>query len=670
MNESTYLGTEKTGKLLLKFALPAIFGLIIQSLYNIVDQIFVGQGIGYLGNAATGIIFPLTMIGLGFGVFFGDGVSSTMSMALGRGEGRNVDKAVGTSITVSLLVGIVYTIIYYILGDKLLYLVGATDANLEMTRQYGFVIFLMMPLFIAQTTMSGAIRSDGSPNYAMVGMLAGAVFNIIGDPIAIFVLKLGIAGAAYATILGQFLSFIIYAFYFLKSKNFTLSAKSFIPKFSVLRRIMALGSSSLLTQIAVVIVTVVNNILLVKYGALSAYGSDVSLAAFVVIMKLYQIVLCIAIGIAAGGQPIVGYNFGANKYDRVADLLKKMLIWTLVSCGICWALFQIFPTFFVELFGSDNANYILFATQCLRIYLLLLVPACLVKVCAIFSQSIGAAKLAAPLSVFRDILLIVLSVSLANASGIEGIFFAAPITDIITTAVTAVVMIGVIKSFEKSKIAEVATVTANISEEEKEKLLEGIIKKSIDGVVIAISREHGTAGKRVGEAIAKKLNIPFYCTEIMEVASIQSGMSHQFIKDINTNDNTAFGGYYSASAVQYAMTAQAKAINKIADAGSCVMVGRACDYVLKERKNVVKVFIHAPFEYKVNKVMEMYHDDKEKAETFVKRSDSARANYYRSVSGHEWGNSDMYDLSINSSIGIDEAANVIISYINSVKKTA
>ena len=156
----------------------------------------------------------------------------------------------------------------------------------------------------------------------------------------------------------------------------------------------------------------------------------------------------------------------------------------------------------------------------------------------------------------------------------------------------------------------------------------------------------------------------------MEVASIQSGMSHQFIKDINTNDNTAFGGYYSASAVQYAMTAQAKAINKIADAGSCVMVGRACDYVLKERKNVVKVFIHAPFEYKVNKVMEMYHDDKEKAETFVKRSDSARANYYRSVSGHEWGDSDMYDLSINSSIGIDEAANVIISYINSVKKAA
>lgn len=670
MNESAYLGTEKTGKLLFKFAIPAIFGLIIQSLYNIVDQIFVGQGIGYLGNAATGIIFPLTMIGLGFGVFFGDGVASTISMALGRGEGRNVDKAVGTSITVSLIVGIVYTIIYYALGDRLLYLVGATEANLEMTRQYGFVIFLMMPLFIAQTTMSGIIRSDGSPNYAMVGMLAGAIFNIIGDPVAIFILKLGIAGAAYATILGQFLSFIIYAFYFLKPKNFTLSAKSFVPKFSVLRRIMALGSSSLLTQIAVVVVTVVNNILLVRYGAMSVYGSDVSLAAFVVIMKLYQIVLCIAIGIAAGGQPIVGYNFGANKYDRVIELLKKMLLWTLVSCGICWVLFQLFPTFFVELFGSDNANYIFFATQCLRIYLLLLVPACLVKVCAIFLQSIGAARLAAPLSVFRDILLIVLSITLARASGIEGIFFAAPVTDIITTVVTAVVMIGVIKSFDKSKIAEVTTVAADFSEEEKERLLEGLIKKSIEGVVIAISREHGTAGKRVGEEIAKKLNIPFYCTEIMEVASVQSGMSNQFIKDINTNDNTAFGGYYSASAVQYAMTAQAKAINKIADAGSCVMVGRACDYVLKERKNVVKVFIHAPFEYKVNKVMEMYHDDKEKAETFVKRSDSARANYYRSVSGHEWGDSDMYDLSINSSIGVEEAANVIISYINSVKKAA
>ena len=667
MNESAYLGTEKTGKLLFRFAMPCIFGLIIQSLYNIVDQIFVGQGIGMIGNAATGIIFPLTMIGLGFGVFFGDGVAATVSVALGRGEGRNVHKAVGTSITVAFIVGIVYTIIYYIAGDKLLYFVGATENNIEMTRQYGAVIFMMMPIFIVQTTMSSIIRTDGSPNYAMVGMLAGAIFNIIGDPVAIFVLNLGIAGAAYATIIGQLLSFIIYAMYFGRVKNFKLQKDSFIPKFSVLKRIMALGSSSLLTQLAVVVVTVVNNILLVTYGAQSSYGSDVSLAAFVVIMKLFQIVLCIAIGIAAGGQPIVGYNYGANKFDRVKEILKKMLLWTFVSCGICWALFQIFPTFFVELFGSDNASYIVVATKCLRIYLMFLVFACLSKVCAIFLQSIGEARLAAPLSVFRDIVLIASSVMLAKIYGIDGIFYAAPFTDIITTILTVVLMVKVVTSMGTITKQVTSSTTDKLTAEDRENVLSNLVKPSKTGIIIAISREHGTAGKRIGEEVAKRLNIPFYCTEIMQIASAESGMSDVFIRDINTNENTAFGGYYmSSSAVQQAMTAQAKAINRIADAGSCVMVGRACSYVLKERKNVVKVFIHAPFEYKVDKVIEMYHDTKDKAEAFVKKSDNARAMYYKSVSGHEWADSDQYDLSINANIGIEKVANVICSYIENI----
>ena len=658
MDESTYLGNEKISKLLFKFTMPCIFGLIISSLYNIVDQIFVGQGIGYLGNAATGIIFPLTTIGLGIGVFFGDGVSATMSVALGRGEKRNVDKAVGTSITVSFLVGVLFTIIYYILGDRILYLVGATKANINMAREYGFVIFLMMPIFIVQTNLSCVIRADGSPIYAMVGMLIGAIFNIIGDPIAIFVLDLGIAGAGYATILGQLLSFLIYAFYFNKTKNFTLNKQSFIPKFSVLKRIIALGSSSLLTQVAVVIVTVVNNILLVKYGAISRYGSDVSLAAFVVIMKLFQIVLCIAIGIAAGAQPIVGYNYGAKKFDRVKELLKTMILWTTISCGICWGLFQLFPTFFVKLFGADNNEYIYFATLCLRIYLLLLVPACLVKVCAIFLQSIGAARLSAPLSIFRDLILIIFSTLLAYKSGIEGIFYAAPITDFFTSCITIMVMVSVIKTLktdEEKNFEKDLNISYN---------LENLIKPSKSGVIIAISREHGTAGKRIGELIAQKLSIPFYCTEIMKIASRESGISDEFIKNINTNDNTVLGGYYMSSpSIQYAMTAQANAINKIADAGSCVVVGRACNYVLKERENVVKVFIHAPFDYKVNKVIEMYKDNKEKAEYFVKMSDNARATYYKSVSGHEWNDSDQYDISINADIGVEETADVICSYI-------
>ena len=346
-----------------------------------------------------------------------------------------------------------------------------------------------------------------------------------------------------------------------------------------------------------------------------------------------------------------------------------MLLWTFVSCGICWALFQIFPTFFVELFGSDNASYIIVATKCLRIYLMFMVFACLAKVCAIFLQSIGAAKLAAPLSVFRDIVLIISSVILARSFGIEGIFYAAPFTDILTTVLTVILMVKVVSSMSEKVVDESNYKAEIITDSERENILDKLIKKSSAGIIIAISREHGTAGKRIGAEVAKRLNIPFYCTEIMEIASVESGMSDVFIRDINTNENTSFGGYYmSSSAVQYAMTAQAKAINRIADAGSCVMVGRACDYVLKERKDVIKIFIHAPFEYKVNKVMEMYNDSKDKAEIYVKKSDNARAMYYKSVSGHEWGESEQYDLSINASLGVEKVANVICSYIDNLKK--
>jgi Na+-driven multidrug efflux pump len=299
----------------------------------------------------------------------------------------------------------------------------------------------MMPLALVQNTLASIIRADGSPRYAMGAMLAGAVLNIIGDPVAIFVLDLGIKGAAYATILGQFVSFLICAAYLTRSKTFRLSRNSFRPNFSLLKRIMALGTSSLLTQLSIVVITVINNILLVRYGAQSAYGADIPLAAFVVIMKLFQIVLNIAIGIAAGAQPIVGYNYGAKKYDRVRELLKLIIKWTVLVCLVCTVLFEAFPLVFVQMFGADGELYTQFAVQCLRIYLSLILFTCVQKVCAIFLQSIGHAKTAAPLSVLRDVLLIIFSLLVPIKFGVTGIFWAAPIADVIAIVITAAVMI-------------------------------------------------------------------------------------------------------------------------------------------------------------------------------------------------------------------------------------
>ena len=515
MENSNYLGTEKVGRLLRQFAIPCICSLIISCLYNIVDQIFVGNGVGYLGNAATGVIFPITVVGWGLSLFFGDGAAASLSVSLGRGETKDIHRSVGGAVLGSFLSGVVVIAIAYLCGDGLLRMIGATDANIQMAHDYGVIIFAMMPLAMTQNTLASIIRADGSPKYAMVAMLTGAVINIIGDPVAIFALDMGIKGAAWATILGQFVSFLICAAYLRHPKTFRVGIGSFRPSMALLKPVMALGTSSLLTQLSIVIITVVNNILLVKYGARSVYGADIPLAAFVVIMKLFQIVLNVAIGIAAGAQPIVGYNYGAKNYGRVRELLKLMIKWTVIVGLVCMVLFEAVPGVFIRMFGSaDDPVYFEFAVLCLRIYLSLILVTCAQKVCAIFLQSIGRAKAAAPLSVLRDVLLIVFSLLIPAAIGVTGIFWAAPIADVLAIAVTAAVMIRVWKELGHGG---------------KVKESKAVIQPSRQGAVITIAREHGSAGKRIGQMAAEKLGIPCYYKELVAVAAQESGLAQEFI---------------------------------------------------------------------------------------------------------------------------------------------
>ncbi|MDE7205650.1 MAG: MATE family efflux transporter [Lachnospiraceae bacterium] len=650
MENNHYFGTEKVGKLLAQFAIPCIFSLIISCLYNIVDQIFVGNGVGYLGNAATGVIFPITVVGWGMSLFFGDGAAASLSVSLGRNETETIHRGVGNAILCSFLSGVVIIAISYLCGDGLLRMIGATDANLTMAHDYGFIIYAMMPLAMTQNTLASIIRADGSPRYAMGAMLVGAVINIIGDPVAIFVLNMGIKGAAYATILGQFVSFLICAAYLLRSKTFRISAGSFQFDFALLKGIMALGTSSLLTQLSIVIITVVNNILLVRYGAASVYGADIPLAAFVVIMKLFQIVLNIAIGIAAGAQPIVGYNYGAKKYDRVKSLLKMVVAWTFIVCLVCTVLFEAIPEVFIRMFGADGELYTQFAVGCLRIYLSLIIFTCVQKVCAIFLQSIGHAKAAAPLSVLRDVFLIVFSLIVPMFLGVTGIFWAAPVADVLAIAITAVVMAGLWKelSVGESKVSE--------------SVLPAYPTKQ--GVVVTISREHGSAGKRIGQVVAEKLGIPCYYKEMIAVAAQESGLAEEFISNLNSDENAVMRELYlGTSVVQEAITAQDRAIRKLADAGSCVIVGRSADYVLRNHKNVLRIFITAPKTYRTKKVMEMYGDSKEQAQKSIERSDAARKAYYESVTKKRWGDSHGYELCVDSSIGVEETADLILSYL-------
>lgn len=416
---------------------------------------------------------------------------------------------------------------------------------------------------------------------------------------------------------------------------------------------MALGTSSLLTQLSIVVITVVNNLLLVRYGAASVYGADIPLAAFVVIMKLFQIVLNIAIGIVAGAQPIVGYNYGAGKYDRVRQLLKQIVGWTVAVCLICTLLFGAVPQVFIRMFGADGELYTQFAVGCLRIYLSLIVFTCVQKVCAIFLQSIGHAKTAALLSVLRDVLLIVLSLIAPAFLGVTGIFWAAPAADVIAIAVTAGVMVRLWKQLK-----------VEVSQEDKvsESLLPGYPTKA--GVVVTISREHGSAGKCIGQSLAKMLGIPCYDKEMIAIAAHESGLAKEFLSNLNSDEHAVMRDLYlSTNVIQEAITAQDKAIQKIADAGSCVIVGRSADYVLRNYPNIVRVFITAPKSYRVKKVMEMYGDSKEQAQKSIERSDRARKAYDESITGKRWGDSHSYELCIDSSAGIEETANLIFSYV-------
>lgn len=651
MESSNYLGTERIGKLLMKFCIPCIASLIISCLYNIVDQIFVGNGIGYLGNAATGVIFPITVIGWGMSLFFGDGAAAFLSVALGKNDTESIHRGVGNSILFSFLSGVVIILVSYLWGDGLLRLIGATDATIALAHDYGYIIYIMMPLAMTQNTLASIIRADGSPQYAMGAMIVGALLNIVGDPIAIFVLDLGIKGAAYATILGQFFSFLICVFYLTRSKTFRLKAQSFRIDFKLLRQIMALGTSSLLTQLSIVVITVVNNILLVKYGAVSSYGADIPLAAFVVIMKLFQIVLNIAIGIAAGAQPIVGYNYGAGHYSRVRELLKAVIKWTAIVGIVCMFLFEAFPAAFIRLFGSDGDLYMEFAVRCLRIYLLLILFTCVQKVCAIFLQSIGHAQAAAPLAIIRDLLLIVFSIVVPIFAGVTGIFWAAPIADVIAMLITLFVMLRLWKELQVEDTV--------LTPEEC-----GSIRPSVPGVIVTISREHGSAGKKVGQILAELMQIPCYYKEMTALAAQESGLAAEFISDINKNAPDRLKELYlSTTIVQQAVAAQDRIIKKIADNGTCVIIGRAADYVLRDYAKVIRVFIHAPKDYRIRKVMEMYGDTVEEAEKNIEHSDAARSAYYKSITGAPWGQSDNYELCIDSSIGEHACAEVIHQYL-------
>ena len=464
VNENKILEEEKISKLLLKFSVPCVMGLLISAFYNIVDQIFIGNStLGYLGNAATGVSFPVICIANAFAWCVGDGAASYLSICAGRKDTDSAHKSVGTGITVTLLISIALMLICEVAAVPLMSLFGASNQTLDLAVTYFRIVAAFFPFYLLLNVMNSMIRADGSPGFAMKAMVMGAIINIILDPIFIFLLKWGIAGAAWATAIGQVVSFAICAIYFFKPKSFRLKKSSFVPNLPILSKMINLGAATFITQISIVAVTLVCNMTLARYGALSKYGPDIPISVFSIQTKVYTIVLNIVTGIVLGGQPIFGYNYGAKRMDRVREAYKIVFRATLITGITATIIFQLWPKEVVGIFGSGNELYQEFAVKTFRIYLSLVTVTCLVKMTAVFFQSIGKSKYAVMASVIRDIvcftpLAIILPSVLEGAevgTGINGILYAAPISDLVAIVVILILTISFFRKLNKETEVEV-----------------------------------------------------------------------------------------------------------------------------------------------------------------------------------------------------------------------
>ncbi len=658
--EENILGTEKIGKLIKKFSIPCIISLLVNSLYNMVDQIFIGWGVGYLGNGATNVVFPLTMICLAFSLMFGDGSSAYLSLKLGEKKSKEAAKGVSNGVLLSVIVSVILCAITLIFLPQLLNVFGCTDNLREYALNYGYVIAIGLPFMMIGTTLNSIIRADGSPKYAMASMLTGAILNIILDPIFIFVFKMNVQGAAIATILSQFVTFIMNIMYIKKFKCIKIDRTSLKLSGNVCKKVSALGISSFITQMSFVIVIAIENNLLAKYGSMSKFGSEIPITVLGIVMKISQILNSIIIGIAAGSQPIFGYNYGAGKFDRVKKTLKIVLSTSLVISTVAFILFQTIPDKLISIFGSGDANYMEFACMSFRIYLMLCICNGVQIPSGIFFQAIGKSAKSAILSISRQVLfLIPAMVILGNIFGLNGVLFSGPVADGLAFVIAVVLLVFELRSHSESKV------------EEKVNVENTKIKNSNNKhIVITISREYGSGGRYVGKLVADTLGIKLYDKEFITRLASETGMSESYIEKNEQKRNVLEAlnnGYYAGlSGSDELFIKEVELIKKIAQNESCVIIGRCADFILKDNKDVINVFLYSSMEDKIKRATTIYGIDDKKAKKEINKVNKLRKTHYKHYTGREWGIPNNYDICINSDkYGVEKTADIICDIINS-----
>ena len=452
-SEHRFLAEAPVGKLMRRYAMPCVISLLVGALYNIVDQIFIANAsyLGSFGNAANTVVFPMTVIALAIAVMIGDGCCAFVSLSLGKGRPEDASRSTGNAVVLSVTAGFVLMAIYLLLRDPLLTVFGGrvTDETFRLAQDYFFWITLGIPLYMFGQAMNPVIRADGSPRFAMLSTLAGAVVNIILDPVFLFVCKWGMMGAAVATVLGQALTAALAVWYLFHSRIVRLHPADFCLKAKIVWRTLSLGACSFLSQISLVAAMAAINNMVRKYGALDPIFSQtqyaqIPMAVVGIVMKFFQIIISIVVGMAAGCIPIVGYNMGAERRDRVRTLFRRLLLCEALVGAVGLILVEGFPRALIGIFGAANESvyYTDFALRAFRIYLCMLVLACVNKACFIFLQAMGKAAASTALSMVREIVFGVgFALLLPLFWGLDGVLWSMPVSDILTFAISAVLIV-------------------------------------------------------------------------------------------------------------------------------------------------------------------------------------------------------------------------------------
>ena len=599
-----FLEKESLGRLMVKYAVPCVISLLVAALYNIVDQIFIANAsyLGSYGNAANTVVFPLTVVALSIAMMIGDGCCTFVSISLGARENDNAHRGIGSSVIAVVAAGVVLTAVFLIFQDPILTAFGArvNEETFRLSKEYFFWITLGIPFYMFGQAMNSIIRSDGSPKFAMVTLLTGAILNVIFDPVCIFVFKWGMMGAAVATIFGQ-----------------------------------------------------------------EEYA-QIPTAVVGIVMKFFQIVISISVGLAAGCIPVAGYNVGAQRSDRVKGLMRMLLMTEFIVGLIASAIFLLFPHQFVNIFGGkkESVYYTDFAVKTIRIFLCLLPLSCLNKGTFIFLQSLGKAKESTALSMMREIVFGVgLPLLLPIFMGLDGVLFFMPIADVLTAVASVIVILYTWKTLNQM------TGTAG---EENVSLRQEAAGEALTDTVITIGRSYGAGGRTIGKKVAEQLHIPYYDSEILEKVAESSGLSRKFLQSVDEKPVECSMLYrsvgFTTSAYEkiadQAAQAQREIIEKVAAEGPCVIIGRSADQVLAGKHKLFRVFISSSRENRVRRIMEREGLTREKAEKKVARADRERAAYYNQRSNVRWGDAAGYDLCLDADwFHVDGACRMIAACV-------